>query len=55
MNRVEIMEHNTTEYIERDELRVDWTENKYLHYTVVSCYALHFGLYIYCTLSLVLL
>lgn len=41
--------------MEKDGLSVDWTENKYLHYTVVSCYALHFGLYIYCTISSVLL
>lgn len=55
MTGVEIMEHNTVEYIERDGPRMDQTEHKDLHYTVVSCYALHFGLYIYCTLSLVLL
>lgn len=51
------MEPNTIEYNRKltDGLSVNWTENEYLHYTVVSCYALHFRLYIYCTLSLVLL
>lgn len=49
-----VMEHKTVAYYWKDGLSIARTETEYLHYIVVSCYALYFGLYIYCTLSLVL-